>query len=226
MRLVVDSMIALMLVGILAGVLWYHREQTRELETREQVHHALARLYEQALYHGALEQDHPETLSPVGFPLNISPQWFTDEAWLPLNVLVPSRQPWLDVAPTGDSGDHPPDPVIGADQQAGFWYNPARGLFRARVPRQRSDEQTLALYNTLNGVTLLGLPTDDDPARAPRKLQLSTFPPASAPGSTESAPASTAPEPAQPQGDPADGNLPLTAGIQAHSTLLGLPPPR
>jgi hypothetical protein len=32
-----------------------------------------------------------------------------------------------------------------------FWYNPARGIVRARVPDQTTDEATLSLYESING---------------------------------------------------------------------------
>jgi hypothetical protein len=32
-----------------------------------------------------------------------------------------------------------------------FWYNPKRGLVRARVPAQASDESSQSLYAAVNG---------------------------------------------------------------------------
>lgn len=39
-----------------------------------------------------------------------------------------------------------------------YWYNPLNGAFRARVPQQATDVETLELYNKVNntGVTSLG----------------------------------------------------------------------
>jgi hypothetical protein len=74
---------------------------------------------------------------------------------------VPARQPWLDIAPPGDKSDHPSDPVITRGTQAGFWYNPNRGLFRARVAPQFNEEDTLELYNRLNNSNLRALPQPD-----------------------------------------------------------------
>src|SRR5690606_29054642 len=73
------------------------------------------------------------------------------------------------VAPEGDTHDHPPDPVLISKEQAGFWYNPALGVFRARVPQQVTAQETLTLYNRVNGTALLSLPVSDDPARQPQR---------------------------------------------------------
>jgi hypothetical protein len=35
-----------------------------------------------------------------------------------------------------------------------FWYNPALGVVRARVPRTLSDAEALELYNEVNGTRL------------------------------------------------------------------------
>ena len=173
MRLIVDSLIALMLVGILATVVLHYRQEHREYEQIRFVHHSLARLQEQTVYYRAMAQvrdaraRHVRTLNnDSGFPEQILPTWFDDK--LPLNVLVSIRHPWIDLAPPGDHRDHPPDPVIEAPEQAGFWYNPQRGIFRARVPAQFSEDRTLRLYNRVNGTALLALPHDEDPDRQPR----------------------------------------------------------
>jgi hypothetical protein len=38
-----------------------------------------------------------------------------------------------------------------------FWYNPANGAFRIRVPRQATNAETLALYNRVNGTSVRAL---------------------------------------------------------------------
>lgn len=163
MRLLVDSLIALMLVAILAGVLWHYRGQQRLVDDYQFVHTALDRLHDQTLYHKAMDD---VTLTEAGFPRKIQPGWFGTK--LPVNVLVPTTHPWMDIAPAGDSSTDPPDPVITNPKQAGIWYNPNNGIFRARVTRQLSDEATLEMYNRLNGTSLSSLPDDTTPStRAP-----------------------------------------------------------
>lgn len=184
MRLIVDSLIALMLVCILGAVLVHYQQEQRRLEDVRFVHRSLARLHEQATYRGALSDvmDRESASSePRGhadrvlhFPRRVVPHWFDRE--LPLNVLVPLRQPWIDVAPADDMSDHPPDPVVRGSDQAGFWYNPNRGIFRARVPAQFSTKRTLELYNRVNGTALLALPETDRAAREPQPNPLTPEP--------------------------------------------------
>jgi hypothetical protein len=166
MRVLVDSLIALMLAAILVGVLIQHREEQHKLERVQHVHQALTRLYDQAAYRVAVAE---VMKTPTGFAAFISPLWFEDD--LPVNVIVPGKQPWLDIAPDGDTNDHPPDPIITSGQQAGFWYNPTRGVFRARVTEQMSSQETLRLYNQLNNTAVTALPHKMDPKRAPRALE-------------------------------------------------------
>lgn len=149
MRLLIDTLIALMLAGILAAVLWQYRKDAHQVRQVQGVHQSLARLQEQMLYRGALG-DTPT--GAAGFPLEVSPLWFPDG--LPFNNLVPGRQPWVDVAPEGDQSNNPPDPVLRQPSQAGFWYNPNRGVFRARVPARFTQGATLELYNDVNGTFL------------------------------------------------------------------------
>jgi hypothetical protein len=37
---------------------------------------------------------------------------------------------------------------------AAFWYNPYKGILRARVPYDISDERALDLYNRVNGTSV------------------------------------------------------------------------
>jgi hypothetical protein len=163
MRLIIDTLIALMLVAVFIGVAIHQRAQAQQLDRIQTVHHCLMRLHEQAVLHGAM--DHLPT-TDAAFPQTLSPLWFAGEG-LPTNIMVPGRQPWLDVAPPGDHGEHPPDPVIHRPDQGGYWYNPNLGIFRARVPWRYSVEDALELYNQLNGTELLHLPTSTAPYRRP-----------------------------------------------------------
>ncbi len=161
MRRIIDMLIVLMLVAVLVGLVWHYRGEQKDLEDYRSVHDAISRLYEQALSHGSVE----EATTKAGFPLMIHERWFGVE--LPVNVAVDANQPWLDIAPLGDMSDHPPDPVILTPTQGGIWYNPNRGLFRARVMPQFTDEESLTLYNRLNNTALKVLPRDARPERQP-----------------------------------------------------------
>jgi hypothetical protein len=165
MRLLIDSIIAFMLVGLLVGVMIHHRQESAELNEVQAVHRSLGRLHEAATLHRVLDA---EGDARRGYLRIVKPQWFGRD--LPVNVLLGRDHPWIDVAPPGDLAEHPPDPVADASDQAGFWYNPGRGIFRARVMRQVSERETLALYNRVNGCALGSIVPDPDPARQPVAL--------------------------------------------------------
>lgn len=185
MRLLIDSLIALMLVAILAGVLVHHRGEQARLAQHRDVHEGLSELYEQTLYHAALEHPNapvkrdPHTLNrPLQrFPDQVLPAWF--EEGVPLNPLAPHPHPWMDVAPAEDRHDHPPDPVLRRPEQAGYWYNPARGVFRARVPQQDTEAATLALYNQLNNAALKAFPDEEAAADRQPSIPIAMLPPVS-----------------------------------------------
>lgn len=182
MRFLVDSLIAILLVATLALVLVHYRQAARLQGQQQQVLEALDQLHEQAAYHGALQQAHEAGPTPgrrSGLSFEPRPDWFGSV--LPVNSLVPMTQPWMDLAPHGDRQLHPPDPVLEDSVQGGFWYNPLEGVFRARVPRQATDRQTLDLYNRINGTALAALPADADLRRRP----IAYAPPARTGGASE-----------------------------------------
>ncbi len=162
MRLIVDTLIVLLVLAVAAGVLLYLSDQEDESARLVQVQDALMRLHERMTYEKALGS---VPRNRFGYPATMAIEWFGDAP--PRNVLAPEAHPWLDVAPGGDMDEHPPDPVIESIRQAGIWYNPNRGLFRARVPRQISDRKTLDLYNEVNRTFLESLPLRVDEARQP-----------------------------------------------------------
>ncbi len=168
-RLIVDGLIALLLLGVLGIVLLNRREKHQLTDQYQMVQLALARLHEEALYQGTLAQAQEEKSPQTRFPSWISPLWFHAEG-LPMNVVVSGRHPWIDIAPQDDESDHPPDPVATQFTQAGIWYNPNQGVFRARVPSQWSESDTLDLYNMLNNTALEALPQSKDPDRQPLSL--------------------------------------------------------
>lgn len=173
LRLTVDTLIAGMLVTILAGVMLLHRANQHMVSKHRSVHQSLAQLHEAALYHGAMDLASNRSVS--GFPINISPVWFKLDG-LPTNPMAPGRHPWMDIAPAHDMHDHPPDPIITDDRQAGLWYNPNRGIFRARVLPQESPQATVELYNQLNGTQLSRLDGAPNLARAPQPHPLDAAP--------------------------------------------------
>jgi hypothetical protein len=61
---------------------------------------------------------------------------------------------WLETTQPERANRLNPEHVTCDGHRAAFWYNPYRGLVRARVERQHTDEATIALYNLVNGTSL------------------------------------------------------------------------
>lgn len=162
MRIVIDIMIGLMLVAAVTGGLYLYNIRAQGERDIESVRVALQQLQEQATYHRTVQsaiEDRDVLL------VHVHAQWFGEN--VPTNVLVFGDRPWIDIAPPGDLGDHPPDPVAQSATQASFWYNPTTGIFRARVSPASSEAQTLALYNNVNGTDLSAFEQIPDPSRKP-----------------------------------------------------------
>ncbi|MFW5681976.1 MAG: hypothetical protein ACOC1G_03135 [Phycisphaeraceae bacterium] len=163
MRLLIDTLIAIMALGLLGGVLWMRSDDSELRERIDSVRGALDELRTTAAYHGALGH---LSNSPAGYPVHMMPEWFAEA--VPMNVLLPDAHPWIDLAPPGDSAIHPPDPVASHEGQAGFWYNPNAGVFRARVPAEGGTSRRLELYNRVNHAELAALPESEDADRTPQ----------------------------------------------------------
>ncbi len=184
MRLLIDSLVALAVVAVVVIYFAQRRSGEATLALEQEVRANLDVLHERTAFHGALRwgqmlenDERPMTK----FPVEVMPAWFGGA--MPGNVVAATDQeggarPWLDVAPTDDLSEHPPDPVLVRPGQAGLWYNPNTGVFRARTPLEAGDALTLARYNRLNGTSLSALPRDTDPQRQPL-----AYTPGKAPGS-------------------------------------------
>jgi hypothetical protein len=163
MRLLIDSMIVVMVLSIIGGTVAYRQESTRQDLDLDTVCDGLDRFQTKLQFHSALWQAQEQAVGE--YPPQVMPGWFDDRP--PQNTLISTDRPWVDIAPLEDYNDQPPDPLATGPGQASFWYNPALGVVRARVPVQNTDRQTLELYNMVNGTSLSVLPCDRDPDRAP-----------------------------------------------------------
>lgn len=145
MRLVLDTLVALMVTGIFAGVVMYRQTEQRVEADVEQTFESVRQLQQQVLLQSQLGD---VDLNRRGYPMTIDPAWFT---MLPDNHLVGAGHPWVEIAP-GWQGDlkHPPDPVAATPDHARFWYNPSTGRVRARVPASMGDQEALEVYNRVN----------------------------------------------------------------------------
>ena len=150
MRIVLDTLVALMVAGILAGVTLHQRNRDSEEVQVEELARNVKILNREVQLRAALSQS---SVADRGFPEAIDPEWFQDA--LPRNPLLDDGRPWVEVATIDErSAGHPPD--IGPEDKlsAGFWYNPAKGIVRARVPIGLSDRGMLELYNHVNDSNL------------------------------------------------------------------------
>jgi hypothetical protein len=155
MRLIIDTLVALTLVGVLGGIaLHSHREK----ETEQRITLArgeLRRFQSQVMLQAALEK---VPLTSHGYPAAIDPAWFGGS--LPANPMLRAGHPFVDVAGEPDAAaDHPREKMATSGAVAQFWYNPYKGLVRARIAEDLSESTALRLYNRVNDcqlTTLLG----------------------------------------------------------------------
>lgn len=91
-----------------------------------------------------------------GWPLTIDPSWFS--TMLPQNALLDPHRPWLEVATGRELHlEHPPMRWVVDERSSAFWYNPALGIVRARVPVSVSDRKALDQYNRVNRASITAL---------------------------------------------------------------------
>ena len=147
MRLLVDSLIASMLVVVLGGILWHRSAAAQQVQRVEATQQALRAIEAQALLRASTGEV-PAT--PWGYPVAISPAWFST---LPQNLLADCPR-WLEIAHSSTADLSNPPHVTADARHAAFWYNPYRGILRARVAFQMSQQATIELYNLVNGTTL------------------------------------------------------------------------
>lgn len=83
------------------------------------------------------------------FPSSLKPQWFSagglDHPLLPGTTGVET---------VADLALEHPDPLVWKAGDEPWWYNSINGLFRARVPPQGTQQDTIVLYNFVNGANV------------------------------------------------------------------------
>ncbi len=93
-----------------------------------------------------------DQLNSDGYPASIDPRWF--EGGTPINRLAPEDSPWVELASRDECDrDHPKQMSFTGGRHAMFWYNPKKGIIRARVPEQASDLRIKEAYLAANGLT-------------------------------------------------------------------------
>lgn len=153
MRLLPQLLVVVMLLAIGGGV-WWRTGETRAFErATAETRSALLRIQQQVHLQSALAaRDGASRRHPAG----IDPAWFKGAP--PANALLGPEHPWLEVDATAPASmRHPTVPFTHRTEDAAFWYNPAAGVVRARVPAGISDSRALALYNEVNDSDLAGI---------------------------------------------------------------------
>jgi hypothetical protein len=150
MRLVIDSLVALMLCGFLAGVVLQTRSERRLEDKIELVRAEVERFQSQILLQAAMEK---VELSQRGYPSTVEVGWFAGNT--PANPLLGPTHPWVEIAAESQRELlHPPNRMAFDTDTAQFWYSPYTGVVRARVPSDVSDATAVRLYNRINGCGL------------------------------------------------------------------------
>lgn len=146
MRLIIDSLFAVVLVAVLAGVALHYKQERRFEQDVAGTRAEVRRFQAQIMVQSALEK---VPLSQRGYPLTIETRWFGST--LPSNLLLGPAYPWVEIASADQRNRTHPVRRMATDRKlAQFWYNPNSGVVRARVPDSVSDATALRLYNEIN----------------------------------------------------------------------------
>ena len=92
MRLLRDTLVALMLVGILAGIVWHNRSDVDRQAMLDAVREDVRRFQQQILLQATLGEVEQ---SERGYPATVDPKWFAGS--LPANDLLGPEHPWLEI---------------------------------------------------------------------------------------------------------------------------------
>ncbi len=146
-------MVVVALAGAIGAYLFHQASAERERLVVSTTRDAVKDIERKIRYLKATEEIE---LNELGWPEVIDPRWFDGEP--PRNVMLGARHPWMEVASTLEYAlDHPAQRVAINEQLAGLWYNPAKGIVRARVMQTVSDEKAIELYNRINGSSITEL---------------------------------------------------------------------
>jgi len=156
MRLLLDTLVALMLAAILVGLVFHNHAGREDDEVRETTRMELRRFQQQIALQSTIGK---VERTERGYPITVDPDWF--QGSLPTNPLLGPEHPWVEIAsPEQEDLLHPQERVASNKGIAKFWYNPIAGIVRARVPVGMSDKASLELYNFVNSTYLPDLFAD------------------------------------------------------------------
>ncbi|MCA9271969.1 MAG: hypothetical protein KDA31_02870 [Phycisphaerales bacterium] len=150
MRRVVDLVGVLVVAGIAGGYYAHTRLNDSENEQLEETRTAVERLKGEVVIRS---QSGQADVNPRGWSATVVPAWFGGE--LPKNTLLSEDRPWVEIAPVEHANWEHPKPVYDeSGHDAAFWYNPALGIVRARVPMMPTDKRTIDAYNRVNSTSV------------------------------------------------------------------------
>lgn len=82
------------------------------------------------------------------YPAAFEEEWFEGHQF-PQHPLNTEDRPWMEIQ-SAVGVLHPTNKVLTSSVAGAFWYNPAEGVVRARVPDMGSQAATLDVYNQIN----------------------------------------------------------------------------
>lgn len=150
MRILANIVALAALLAVIAGVALHRRNVTRQRAEVVVVRHDVHRMERTIRVKAATGE---VEVNGRGWPIDVDPAWFGDNP--PHNPLLTPNRPWLEIAsPDRASLEHPQVRIAFDRSVAAFWYNPANGVVRARVPVTVSDRRAVELYNSINSASL------------------------------------------------------------------------
>ena len=161
MRVILNILVFLTLVAVLVGVVAIQSTNRIKEDQITSAREEVRRFQRQITLQAAVAE---VELNARGFPTTIDPSWFNGK--LPANPLLEVGHPWVEIA--GRDARllmHPVDLAVDDLSEAQFWYNPYKGILRARVPADISDAKAVKLYNRVNSADLTDLFSRVDPSQ-------------------------------------------------------------
>lgn len=153
MRTLLNILVVVMLAGILVGVVMIRSNKGIKQDQIRTARDEVRRFQRQITFQATIAE---VELTAEGYPVTADPNSFHDN--LPQNLLIEAGHPWVEIAGRNErSFLHPLDIVVHDAVAAQFWYNPYKGIVRARVPADISDAIALEVYNQVNDSSLGGV---------------------------------------------------------------------
>ncbi len=132
---------------------WYQQQDKHQETQIHAAQRAVDRVSQEVKYRAAMGK---VELTLRGWPMTLDPQWFKGNP--PQNPFAAVGSAWAEVAPPEDCELTDPPIRLALDRSTpAFWYNPCKGIVRARVSPTLSDEQALEIYNRINRTNLASL---------------------------------------------------------------------